>query len=266
MSSTTLLQIIDTARSVAREVIMPHFLTAQRNQKDDGSLFTVVDLAAQEALIERLPRIIDRPVLGEEMPESVQLRLWHEGHDGIWCIDPIDGTTNFVNGIPFFGVAIAYIKEGRTRFGVVYNPMTDEAFYAEEGGGAFLNGNPLPLRTPARHLLDAVAGVDFKRIPKALGDALATQSPFYSQRNFGSSALEWCFIAAARLDVYLHGGQMMWDFAAGSLIAAEAGARCSMLDGEPLDMAPGRKTPVVVGASADLYREWMDWLAAHGGR
>src|SRR5436309_464928 len=123
MSSTTLLQIVDTARSVAREVIMPHFLTAQRNQKDDGSLFTVVDLAAQEALIERLPRIIDRPVLGEEMPESLQLRLWHEGHDGIWCIDPIDGTTNFVNGIPFFGVAIAYIEEGLTRFGVVYNPM-----------------------------------------------------------------------------------------------------------------------------------------------
>jgi fructose-1,6-bisphosphatase/inositol monophosphatase family enzyme len=59
---------------------------------------------------------------------------------------------------------------------------------------------------------------------------------------------------------------MMWDFAAGSLIAAEAGAQCSMLDGEALDMAPGRKTPVVVGASPALYREWMDWLNAHGAR
>jgi myo-inositol-1(or 4)-monophosphatase len=166
MSSSTLIQIVDTARSVAREVIMPHFLTAQRKQKDDGSLFTVVDLAAQEALIERLPRIIDRPVLGEEMPESLQLRLWHEGEEGIWCIDPIDGTTNFINGIPFFGVAIAYIAGGQTRYGVVYNPMTDEAFYAEQGGGAFLNGTALPLRSPARHLMDSVAGVDFKRIPK----------------------------------------------------------------------------------------------------
>jgi fructose-1,6-bisphosphatase/inositol monophosphatase family enzyme len=266
MNSSTLIQIVDTARDVAREVIMPHFLTAQRNLKDDGSLFTVVDLAAQEALIERLPHIIDRPVLGEEMPESLQFRLWHENQEGIWCIDPIDGTTNFVNGIPFFGVAIAYIAEGRTRFGVVHNPMTDETFYAEEGGGAFLNGTALPLRAPAKHLLDAVAGVDFKRIPKPLADALATQSPFYSQRNFGSSALEWCFVAAARLDVYLHGGQMMWDFAAGSLIAAEAGAHGSMLDGASLDMSPCHKTPVVVGASPALYREWMDWLDTHGSR
>lgn len=263
MVSTRLQALVDTVRTVALEVIMPRFLTAQRSHKSDGSLFTVVDLAAQERLVERLPELIDRPVLGEEMPEELQERLWMRAERGIWCIDPIDGTTNFVNGIPLFGVSVAYLEGGRAHLGVVYNPMTDEAFYAEAGKGAWLNGSRLPLRTPAESLRDAVAGVDYKRIPKCLGDALACDAPFYSQRNFGSSALEWCFVAAARLDVYVHGGQRLWDFAAGSLIAEESGACFSMLDGLPLHAAPDCKTPVVASASPALFEQWLAWLRDH---
>ena len=253
-------------RDIARAEILPRYLKSARNRKPDGSLFTEADMESQRRFSEALPQFLPGAVLGEEMTATEQAHLWNEGGRGMWCIDPIDGTTNFANGIPLFAVSIAYLIDHEPVLGVVYNPITDESFYAARGAGAYLNGTELPLRQGATRLSDAVAGVDFKRISHHLGDELAVRPPYYSQRNFGSSALEWCFIAAARLDVYLHGGQMMWDFAAGSLIAAEAGARCSMLDGEALDMAPGRKTPVVVGASADLYREWMDWLAAHGGR
>ena len=177
-------------------------------------------------------------------------------------IDPIDGTTNFANGIPFFGVAVAYLVSHKTQIGVVYNPVTDEAFYAARGAGAWLNDVSLPLRSPAGHLREAVAGVDFKRISHHLGDELAVRPPYYSQRNFGSSALEWCYVAAGRLDVYIHGGQMLWDYAAGRLILEEAGSYSS-IGGTPLTAGPAIKRSVIAAASPALFEQWRTWLHAH---
>src|SRR5690606_31541782 len=228
-------------RDVAREVILPRYLSSVRNCKTDGTLFSEADLESQRRFERELPGLLAGPVLGEEMELEHQQALWEEGRPGLWCIDPIDGTTNFLNGIPFFAVSIAYLVDHEPRFGVVYNPVTDESFYAAKGSGAFLNGTRLPLRGTTTRLADAVAGVDFKRIPPELGQALSRKPPFYSQRNFGSSALEWCFAAAGRLDVYLHGGQMPWDYAAGSLILSEAGGIGMALDGLPLMAPPGAK-------------------------
>ncbi|HQV09658.1 MAG TPA: inositol monophosphatase, partial [Thauera sp.] len=180
----------------------------------------------------------------------------------LWCIDPIDGTTNFANGIPLFAVSIAYLIDHEPVIGVVYNPITDESFYAARGAGAFLNGTELPLRAGATSLRDAVAGVDFKRISHHLGDELAVRPPYYSQRNFGSSALEWCFVAAGRLDVYLHGGQMLWDYAAGRLILAEAGGRAEALDGGHLMSGPAIKRGVIAATSPALFTEWSAWIKA----
>ena len=192
--------LADLVREMAKETILPRYLSAVREHKADGSVLTEADLASQAALVERLPRLIPGAVLGEEMSAEEQGRVWHLGKGGLWVIDPIDGTTNFANGIPFFGVAVAYLVEHKTQLGVVYNPVTDEAFYAGRGAGAWLNDVPLPLRNPTTTLRDAVAGVDFKRISHHLGDELAVRPPYYSQRNFGSSALEWCYVAAGRLD------------------------------------------------------------------
>ena len=205
-------------REIARDEILPRYLKSARNRKPDGSLFTEADLASQRRFTEALPHFLPGAVLGEEMTAPEQAHLWNEGRSGLWCIDPIDGTTNFANGIPLFAVSIAYLINHEPVLGVVYNPITDESFYAARGAGAFLNGTELPLRQGASSLRDAIAGVDFKRISHHLGDELAVRPPYYSQRNFGSSALEWCFVAAGRLDVYLHGGQMLWDYAAGRLI------------------------------------------------
>lgn len=253
-------------REVSREAILPRYLNASREKKDDGSTLTYADLAAQRALIERLPDLIEAPVIGEEMSPAQQSECWQAGQEGVWCIDPIDGTTNFANGIPSFAISVAYMVAGESQFGVVYNPITDESFYAAREQGAWLGGKRLPLRPGAARLADAVAGIDFKRLRPTLAAALVTHPPYYSQRNFGSSALEWCFVATGRLDVYLHGGQAMWDYAAGQLILAEAGGSFSTLDGEALCPDPIHKRAVVVAANRALHAEWLGWLRAHDPR
>ncbi len=253
-------------RDVAREEILPRYLKTARNHKADGSLYTEADLESQRRFTEILPDFLPGPVLGEEMTSAEQERLWHEGADGMWCVDPIDGTTNFTSGIPFFAVSVAYLVEHKPLIGVVYNPITDESFYAARDAGAYLNGAALPLRAAAPGLAEAVAGIDFKRIKRIanhLGDALATRPPYYSQRNFGSSALEWCFVAAGRLDVYIHGGQMLWDYAAGQLILAEAGGASASFDGGPLMTGPWTKHGVIAAATPALFEKWRAWIAAH---
>ena len=249
-------------RDIARAEILPRYLKSARNRKADGSLFTEADMASQQRFSEALPAFLPGAVLGEEMTAAEQAALWKEGARGLWCIDPIDGTTNFANGIPLFAVSIAYLIDHEPVIGVVYNPITDESFYAARGAGAFLNGAELPLRAGATELRDAVAGVDFKRISHHLGDELAVRPPYYSQRNFGSSALEWCFVAAGRLDVYVHGGQMLWDYAAGRLILAEAGGQAEALDGGQLMSGPAIKRGVIAAASPALFAEWSAWIKA----
>lgn len=250
-------------RDIARDEILPRYLKSARNRKADGSLFTEADLESQRRFIEALPQFLPGDVLGEEMTAAEQGELWNEGARGLWCIDPIDGTTNFANGIPLFAVSIAYLVDHEPVIGVVYNPITDESFYAARGAGAFLNGTELPLRAGATSLRDAVAGVDFKRISHHLGDELAVRPPYFSQRNFGSSALEWCFVAAGRLDVYLHGGQMLWDYAAGKLILDEAGGKAAALDGSTGIAGPSIKRGVIAAASPCLFTEWRNWVSAH---
>ncbi len=253
-------EVVTAVREVAQEVITARYFSAVRNHKADGSLFTEVDLASQAALVERLTAIVDCPVLGEEMGADEHLALWQQGDEGMWCIDPIDGTTNFINGIPFFAVSVAFLAKGRSRLGLVYNPAADEAFYAEQGRGAWLNGVSLPLRAPARRLGECVAGVDFKRLPKALGDRIAARPPYYSQRNFGCSALEWAYTAAGRLDLHLHGGQMLWDYCAGRLILEEAGGRCCTLTHDDFDADNLWKRSVIAAADSALFHEWRDWV------
>lgn len=261
--SPLLAALVQTVRELALGVIMPRYLSAVRSRKADGSFLTEVDLRAQKALARSLTRIVDCPVLGEEMSGEEQIELWHKGAEGLWCIDPIDGTTNFANGIPIFAVSAAYLLDGRPQLGLVYNPAADEAFYAERGQGAWLNGTQLPLRPLPSALRDCVAGVDFKRLHKELGDRLAVSPPYHSQRNFGCSALEWCYVAAGRLDVYIHGGQMLWDYAAGRLILEEAGGRMCSVTHDDFDADNLWKRSVVAAASPGLFEQWRDWIRAH---
>lgn len=251
-------------KTVAQEVILPRYLKVSRGRKQDGSLFTEADLAMQDALTTALNSFCDCPLLGEEMSSATQRELWASSREGLWCVDPIDGTTNFVNGIPYFAVSVALIREGRPLFGVVYDPVADEAFSAARGQGAYLNGRPLPLSDTVESLQDAVASVDLKRLPAPLARTLATTPPYASQRNFGACTLEWCYVAAGRFNAYLHGGQKLWDFAAGSLILEEAGGQCCTLDGLPFWDAPPWQRSVIAALNPALFEEWRTWLQRCG--
>ncbi|MBS1185807.1 MAG: monophosphatase, partial [Proteobacteria bacterium] len=149
-------QVMALVREVAQREVTPRFLKVAHSHKLDGSLFTEADSATQDALEAALPQIKDVPVLGEEMTERQQHDAWDAGRNGLWCVDPIDGTSNFVAGVPYFAVSVAYLYKGERQLGVVYDPIADEMFTAERGRGAHLNGTPLPLRAPATELRRAL--------------------------------------------------------------------------------------------------------------
>lgn len=254
-------QVINAVRRAAHEEVVPRYLNVARAHKADGSIFTEADLAAQESLVNALTAIADYPVLGEEMTLEEQESLWRGHGEGIWVVDPIDGTSNFVSGLPYFAVSVALMRGGKTQLAVVYSPVDEEMFYAEAGMGAFLNGERLPIKThvPAS-LKQAMAGIDFKRLPPAMALRLVSQQPYSSQRNYGASTLDWCYTAAGRFDVYLHGGQKLWDYAAGSLILQEAGGHLCTLDEDDFWAAPLWKRSVIAGLNGGLFTEWRNWL------
>jgi len=258
----TLERICEVVRRVAADEVMPRYLKVARQRKSDGSLFTEADLAAQDKLSHLLPTIISAPVVGEEMSRELQSERWSAGDDGLWCVDPIDGTSNFVNGLPYFALSVALMRQGRSEIGVVYDPVADEMFSAERGAGSFLNGERLPIKGSVPQLRHAMAEVDFKRLTPSLAQALAASPPYASQRNFGASTLEWCYVAAGRFDVYLHGGQKLWDYAAGSLILEEAGGLMCTLDHDDFSADNLWKRSVVAAVDPGLFDAWKSWVRA----
>lgn len=260
--SATLKAVIAVVKLVTAEEIMPRYLKVTHQHKIDGSLCTEADLAAQNALTKKLQAIVNIPVLGEEMAVAEQRALWQAGNDGLWCIDPIDGTSNFVHGLPYFVVSVALMRGGKSVLGVVYDPVANEVFAAEHGRGAYLNGEKLVSREAAQELALALAGVDLKRLSKKLVTQLAGHPPYSSQRNFGASALDWCYTAAGRFDVYLHGGQKLWDYAAGLLILQEAGGYVCCIENDDFEHGDIWQRSVIAARNEKLFKEWKIWIRA----
>lgn len=258
--SATLDQLIATTRHVAATEVMPRFLRLGKgSRKEDGTLFTEADVETQRALVAALPTIVPCPVLGEEMSAAEQEALW-EGHERLWVIDPIDGTTNFFHGLPYFAISIALMDAGRPIMGLVYNPVTDELFTALLGQGAYLNGQRLPLKQHVPTMPEAIAGVEVKWLSGKLPQRLAALPPFGSQRNFGASTLDWCYLAAGRFDLYVHGGQRLWDYAAGCLILTEAGGSMTSLYHEDYWADDVWQRSVVAALNPGLFAQWQKWV------
>jgi myo-inositol-1(or 4)-monophosphatase len=254
-------------RAVARAELLPRFGHVGEAAKADGSVVTEADLVTQSRILEALtasdPEIAQ---LGEEMDSAAQAAALERSAAGVWCLDPLDGTSNYAGGFPFFAVSLAWLQRGRVQLGVVYDPVRDELYAAARGAGAWLNGRPLRVPASAVTLERSLAIIDFKRLPGPLSARLTTRPPFRSQRALGSVALEWCWLAAGRGQVYLHGAQSLWDYAAGSLVLAEAGgAGCllDVLDGACRgDLRLGKRM-AVAAANERLLADWRHWL---GGR
>ncbi len=256
--------LCELVREQARLVLDGRQQAVHARSKVDGSLVTAVDYRMQARLEEHLRRYWpDIACLGEEMTMLEQRRKLTVAGGDLWCIDPIDGTTNFAAGLPFYAVSVALIRDGCPIMGVVYDPSRDECFSAVQGLGAQLNGAALAGIAPLPEQLSACIGVvDFKRLNEPLGRYLALQPPFRSQRNFGACALEWCWLAAGRIHLYLHGGMRLWDLAAGELILREAGGICSNLHGEALTHASVDPQAVVAAATPALFDQWYRCLRA----
>lgn len=251
-------------RHIAQTEIMPRFLNTSSHRKEDGSMLSEADIAAQTAFAAALPLLIDCPMLGEEMSRQEQSALWEQysGEKGLWIVDPIDGTNNFVNGLPHFAVSVAFVRNGRAELGVIYNPVSGECFYAERGQGAFLNGTRLPLRLVDKKLNEAIAGVEIKYLRSGkLSSRMSTLAPFGTIRSMGSSTLDWCYLACGRYDVYVHGGQKLWDYAAGALIFEEAGGRLTTLEGDGFWSGEHVfKRSVVAALEPKLFERWVGWI------
>ena len=261
--SAMLKAVAAVMKVVAEKEIMPRYMKVSHQKKIDGSLCTEADLAAQDALAQRLQAIHQVPVLGEEMSIAKQEEIWGNGKQELWCIDPIDGTSNFVHGLPYFAVSVALIRDGKSVLGVVYDPVAREVFAAERGKGAFLNGEKILKRNTATDLSAALANVDMKRLDGKLSAMLASRPPYASQRNFGASTLDWCYTAAGRFDVYLHGGQKLWDYAAGSLILQEAGGHVCGLEQDDFSHGNVWQRSVIAALDPDMFSAWKSWIRAH---
>jgi myo-inositol-1(or 4)-monophosphatase len=196
-------------------------------------LVTDVDRRVERWLVEQLGR--RRPgdaVLGEEGGDRAA-----DGASRVrWVLDPIDGTVNFVLGIPQYAVSVAAEVEGAVVAGAVCNPVTGETFHAARGAGAWLG--PARLRGPRDVPLErAVIGTGFAYDAAMRARQIAVVAPLLPRvadiRRLGAASLDLCFVAAGRLDGYFEAGLHPWDHAAGGLIAAEAGCAVSGLRGRP---------------------------------
>jgi len=248
-------------KTAAKEILLKDFGHSEFEYKDDGSVVTPADFAMQDRLEKELKQHWPRyNILGEEMSEEEQLAVIETG-EGYWCIDPLDGTSNYAAGLPFFAVSIALIINRQQQLGMIYDPVRDEMFTAIKGQGAFLNGITLdPSQMKFTENKPIVAEIDLKRLPEKLVVKLVTERIFASQRNIGSSAIDWCWMAAGRFDIYLHGGQKLWDYAAGSLIFAEAGGHSVSLDDEAVFRGQLEVRSVLACYDDKLFKHWYEWI------
>ena len=256
MLRSALLNVMIKAARKASRTLKRDFGELERLQvslKGPANFVTAADRRTEEILREELEQA--RPGYGFVGEEGGA----REGSDRThrWIVDPVDGTLNFLHGIPHFAISIALEREGTIIAGVVYNPANDELFTAERGKGAFLNDQRL--RVAARNrLAEAVIACALPHPSRGDGELtrrehLAVQDKVAGLRRFGAAALDLAWVAAGRLDGYWERGLSPWDMAAGIALVREAGGYISDLDGRE-DMM---KTGGIVAGNEAIHRELL---------
>jgi myo-inositol-1(or 4)-monophosphatase len=232
---TALLNVmIDAARKAGRGLIRDFGEVSQLqvSKKGTADFVTAADIKAEKTLLELLTK--GRPgynFLGEE---SGLIEGTDKSHT--WIVDPLDGTTNFMHGMPHFAISIALQREGQIVAGVIYNPVTADLFWSEKGKGAFLNSE-VRLRVAARQKLDeavVATGIPFighGQHGQFLKELHQMTQRVAGVRRFGSASLDLAWVAAGRFDAYWERGLKPWDIAAGLLMVTEAGGKVTDADG-----------------------------------
>ena len=228
---------------------------ARKGPKD---YVTEVDHAAEEAIIDVLRTAYPtHAFLGEESGETAGTEdSAGEPPEHQWIIDPIDGTTNFIHGLPLYAISIALMQRGQITQAVIYDPSRNELFTASRGSGAFLNDRRIRVSGQRRYH-DALLAVH-------LGKAFTNGDPRFSEllsecaavRRLGSTVLDLAYVAAGRIDGYCGVGLKPWDLAAGSLLILEAGGLVSDFDGEQQWLKTGR----VVAGTPKIFPQMLGHL------
>jgi len=253
-------QLSQIVISACKTELIPRFTLVKRQYKTDGSIVTEADLAMQRQLVTQLQLVYPNVgFLGEEMTKQQQQALLSSGQS-LWCVDPVDGTSNFAAGFPYFCVSLALIEHNQITLGLVYDPIHDDCFIAQKGKGASLNGHRLSSLDTGLSLKQSIALIDFKRLPAELASQIVTDVPYGSQRSLGSIALELCWIAAGRGHIYLHAKQHLWDYAAANLILTEAGGFVCTLDGETVFNNTLKPRSALAACDRHLFDSWSHYL------
>jgi len=212
----------------------------QVSVKGPGDFVSAADRRAEKILFEDLAKT--RPGYGFVMEEGGEIEGTDKSHT--WYIDPLDGTTNFLHGLPIFAISLALVREGQIVAGLVYNPITDDMFIAEKGQGAYLNNRRL--RVAARRSMgECLIGCGIphlgkeKEHPRFAAEFAAVMARASNLRRLGAAALDLCFVASGRYDGYWERSLKPWDIAAGILVVREAGGFVSDADGGAEMLAKG---------------------------
>ncbi len=236
-------------------------------EKGPADLVTEADLASQKKIRELLlGQFPDHDFLGEEDdPLDANQGKRDSAQDSSksefqWIVDPLDGTTNYVHGLPNYSVSVALRQRGQIVAGAVYDPMLDECYSAAAGCGATLNGTRIhtsDVTQMSQALLAASFPAYVSTDSPEVGDLTRVIPHCQAFRRLGSAALNLCYVAAGRLDGYWATSTKIWDIAAGVLIVSEAGGVVTSPDGSPLDLDQAR----FVTASCDsLHRQLREIL------
>ena len=236
-----------------RHIGRPRTVQTKRSAID---LVTEIDRASERLIRAALRRATPGfGVLGEEQGEHGPRA------ESRWIVDPLDGTNNFVHGMPLFGVSIGLQHRGRMVVGVIYDPTRRELFTAIRGRGAFLNGRRIrvsPTATLSRSLLSTGFSSRFlRREQPYLGWFRAAQRRSHGVRRLGSTVVSLASIAAGRMEGFYEQDLWPWDIAAGLLLVEEAGGRISDFDGRPVVLEHGR----LVASNGHIHRPLLRLLA-----
>ena len=225
--------MISAARKTARNLSRDYgeIDALQVSKKGAADFVSAADLKAEQTLFEELNR--SRPKYGFLMEERGEI----EGVDNSnrWIVDPLDGTTNFLHAIPQFCISICLERDRQPYAGVIYNPATDELYWAEKGEGAWLNERRI--RVSGRRELEEslfATGLPFKGRPgraESLKEVDRVLAETAGVRRFGSAALDLAYVAAGRFDAYWERGLNAWDVGAGIALVREAGGIVGEIEG-----------------------------------
>ena len=225
---TPIINIMTKAAYKAGNILIKDFREVENLQvskKGVGDFVTSADLSSEETIIKILQKgYSEIEIMSEETNSKTNLNE----HEKMWIIDPLDGTLNFLHGLPHFAISMALMVKKEIISGIIYDPIKDELFWAEKGIGAFLNGKRI--RVSARsQLKDALVstGIPWKGMEsshknylKILENIMKSSSGI---RRYGAAALDLAYVAAGRYDAFWEFNLKTWDIAAGALIVKEAG-------------------------------------------